>query len=182
MQKQGTPLKVFSFYKNVLLYVDKNKKIKITSFRSQPEYLRQSAFIKRHCTRIYNEIENGFYSYKDLTMAFLFISYRSKIKLDEINVKLMKKILAHFTDRQLKEDKRFVQELNQELSFTNIKQYFKFLSGECIIYELFLKGLISPMLLIQFFELLEDDGKKEYIKLKRITDKLKQITNPKKES
>lgn len=176
MGTKGTPLRVYSIYTNIINYVFGNKNVKLNKILKSYVFEKKSnQFVKDQCFRIYNEIENSFYSYNDLTIALLFISFRDKPNLKNIDRKLIIKCLKHFDKKQLKEDEKFILDLNKELKFNNIKEYFNIISGESIICELFLKGLISPLFFIKYFNLLPNNEKKEYKHIVRITKELKKL-------
>lgn len=108
-------------------------------FESTPKY------IKDQCYRIFNEIENAYYTFDDLVG---FLMYRSlwdkKVKLDEVNGKSVRAFKERMTLKQLKRDKEVLGEINEQAKLGHISEYFLIReNGESLIYRLCMKEIVS---------------------------------------
>jgi len=123
------------------------KKVSVFCFnKSRPYY-------KSISKRIYNDIENNFYSHEDFIMCYIhealfeegYVVDIHKLKLDRI-----REILKLYTTKQLNKDKEFILEINQELKL-NIEDLFKVNEqGESIVFNLIKKNYIHPIFYIKY--------------------------------
>jgi hypothetical protein len=183
---KSSSLKVFSIIQNTKKYITKNKDVDIFKNVSHIWYSKTSEYNIRHCKRIYNEIENGFYNYYDLSFYLLYTYiFNEKIDLSLVKDKNINKIAQLFTDKQLKKDQEFMIELSKITKIIDIEEYFKTnRNGGNIIYdELIAKKRISPYFYIEYGKEEKEENENEELKrFKKIIKKFKQILKKKKES
>ena len=102
-------------------------------------------FIKDQCYRIYNEIENNYYSFDDVVAYLIYESiWHDEVILPEVNRFTMEKFKAIFTETQLHKDRGMIKKINDEAKLKDIKEYFYIReNGESLIYRLCMKKIIS---------------------------------------
>jgi predicted metal-binding protein len=102
-------------------------------------------YIKDQCFRIYNEIENSFYSYKDVVAFLIYESlWHDDVKLPEVNSESINKFKAIFTEEQLLKDRRMIDKINKQANLKDIKEYFFIReNGESLIYRLCMQKIVS---------------------------------------
>ena len=124
--------------------------------RSKFHYENTNNYYKENCKRIYNELENSYYTYKDLIVYFLYdFAMTGKTKpLHELKNKNILKIKKIFTKKQLEEDKKFILNINKKLQLKSMIEFFEIRSnGMPIIYELIKKNYVSPAIYIKCYEI-----------------------------
>lgn len=110
--------------------------------------------------KIYNDIENGYYTYDDLMIFYIYkLIFSNVVKIPEISQKNIKEIKKLFTEKQLKADKEFILdikkelELKNELEISNVKYFFDInVNGENIIYSLIKSKHVSPNFYLQYYK------------------------------
>jgi hypothetical protein len=102
-------------------------------------------FIKDQCYRVYNEIENSFYSYSDVVAFLIYESlWHDDVKLPEVNSESINNFKALFTDVQLLKDRRMIDKINKQANLKDIKEYFYIReNGESLIYRLCMQKIVS---------------------------------------
>jgi len=145
---------VFSVYQNTKVVIEKNKyntNIMKPVFRGWFNKIRP--YVLTHCKRIYNEIENGYYTYDDVVLYLLTEAlFTDKIvPINYITEKNVKKTLKLYTKKRLKVDKEFIKNINEEVGLSSLKDFFEINEeGENLIFSLTSKQYISPVLYIQY--------------------------------
>lgn len=182
----SSSLLVFSIIQNVKKFVEKEKDLDLFKMQSAVWFDKSSDFTKRHCKRIYNEIENAYYSYNDLVIFLLYeliFFDKNHVKLiTEKDINITSKL---FTEEQLEKDQEFLIQLNDKIKLTDIADYFKInRNGGNIIYEkLILNKNVSPYFYIECQNLVSREEEKESEELKkfiRIINKIKETLAKKK--
>ncbi|MFW6219535.1 MAG: hypothetical protein ACOC33_01575 [bacterium] len=151
---KNSSLTIFSIYQNV-------KKIVVSQKYDTPIFKKVASiwfnksneFVKNNCKRIFNDIENNYYTHNDLVVFILTYSiYNSKfISLNKITYKNIKDTLKLYTKKTLIKDKTFIKKINDELNFKNIADFFIINDdGENLIYNLIIKKYISPIIFLQY--------------------------------
>lgn len=187
---KNTSLNVFSVVKNVESFIKNEKDVNIFKKQSKLWFERSSEYIQRNCKRLFNEIENSFYDYYDLAIFLLYdLIFNEKNSLRNVNDKNINKVKNLFTLEQLKKDQDFILELNKQLNFTDLSEYFKInSSGGNLLYDnLILPKHISPYFYLEFDINKEDEKEKEkekeeLKKFKKIIKKIKELKKEKKEN
>jgi len=179
--KDSSSLKVFSIYQNMIKYI-KGSDIDFDKLHSISWFNRSGEFIKSQCKRVYNDVENSFFNYKDFTLFLLhnFI-FNKKLNWAEVNSKNINSIKELYKNEQFIIDQQFILELDKQLNFKDISAYFKInRNGGNLVYdELILKKRVSPL----FYIMLEDDvdensnfeESEELKKFKKILRKIRKI-------
>lgn len=176
---KGSTLKVFSIIKNTQDIVEKNKNIDTYKLRHSIWYDRQPKYIKNQCYGIFNDIENGCFSYKDLTNAIYSIYlYKKKVNLNELKSKSINTIKETLTKEQFIHDKKVLLEVNKEIKLKGIQDYFKIKEGgNSLVYELIQSKCISPILFVKLLNEVTieniDSESPEHRKFRRIIEILK---------
>ena len=151
---ENTTVQAYSFVLNIKEKIDKENedisgvyKLRQHQFR----YIRPNVLTT--FKRVYNDLENCVYSYKNLAV---YMWYKYGIG-NPINVYIMdtrdiKEVNKLFTSKQLEKDKEFIKNINKQLKFNSIDEYFTINeSGESVIYELIKKNYISPVFFVRYF-------------------------------
>jgi hypothetical protein len=109
---------------------------------------------KTFCARIYSDIENNYYSYKDLIIYCVYKSiFGETFGLYNINRKSIHNVKKLFSKKRLKEDKEFIKKVNEKLKIKKLKEYFDInLDGENIAYSLVKDKVISPIFYLQYYK------------------------------
>lgn len=112
----------------------------------------RSAF-KSAVSRIYNEIENGFYDHSQLILCYIHEALFEEdylVDISKLNRTSIKKILKLYSEKQLELDKQFILNINQKLDL-KIRDFFKINSdGESIVFNLIKKKYIHPNFYLYF--------------------------------
>lgn len=175
---KGSSLRVFSIVKNVELFINSDKDVNIFKLQNKLWFGRSSEYIQRNCKRIFNEIENSFYNYVDLSIYLLYdLIFNEKNSLKEVNDKNINITKNLFTLEQLNKDQNFILELNKKINF-DLTDYFKInsLGGNLLFDKLILPKHISPYFYMEFDVDLESEQEKEELKkFKKIIKKIKEL-------
>ena len=139
------------------------------------------------CKRIYNDIENGYYTHKQLVLSYLHESMfvDKKILIKNLNMKRIKEVKKLYTRKQFLVDKEFISNINSSLNITKVSDYFKINNdGENIIFNLIKKQFISPIFYLYFrkklLTKLQENIKfnsKEYLHFERLNNIIFKILN-----
>jgi hypothetical protein len=162
---KSSPLRVFSIYSNVNR-VFKRKKIRDDDNLYKMLYTKiynANSWSKPQCIRIFNEIENSFYSYRDLLLAMWYeLMFNDKIQLNKLTDERVNEIKVLFTEEELKKDKKIILSINKNIIFNNITEYFKVnTENESYIYSFIKKKYISPIFWLKYGHLF-DEVEQEY--------------------
>lgn len=175
---------VYSILKNINSFIKGKKDVDLFKKLHFLAYKRASKFYIENSKRIYNDIENGYYTCYDLVIFILFkYMIDEKFSLYEIRPKEINEIMKLFTIKKLKEDLKLIKEIHKELKFKKgLKEYFEIKEdGTNIAYILTKKRRISPVFFIRNFKKVltnrEEDviiKSKEYKQFERIAIKIKE--------
>ena len=151
-----SPNKVFSIYKRVLYVFDKyNFDMVDTIFDPVDKnwYKNAQKFIKDQCDRIYNEIENFYYTYNELAALMVYQTIISNgIHLENINNKYMENLRSVFKKERLRQDEQTMISTNKSMRL-GIEDYFKVgEDGKSIIYDLIKNDVISIYFFINYYD------------------------------
>lgn len=104
--------------------------------------------------KIYNDIENGYYTYEDLINFYIYkLIISNEVKLTEIKYKNIKEIKKLFTTEQLKIDKIFILNIKNKLKIENVIGFFKInANGENIAYNLIKNKYINPIFYLKYYK------------------------------
>lgn len=113
---------IFSIIKNVEKIIYKNKTVNdiesIYQYVPEEQFQRTSKYYLDNCKRIYNEVENCYYSHTDLVIAMAYVSMMTnkRIVLYSLKSKNIINIKKIFSNDQLKRDKQFIIDINKSLN------------------------------------------------------------------
>lgn len=139
--------------------------------------IEKDSYVVQCAKRIFNDIENGYYSLEDFVIALCYeYIWNNNVNLTQIKKEKIQLIKKLFTKEQLEKDKKFILELNKRVKLKGIKEYLKVNEkGTSIIYELIKNRKISPI----FFLFVKRKGlteekknvilNEEYLRFIRIT-------------
>lgn len=176
-------LVVFSVIRNVDDFIKFKKDIDLFKISHVMRFKKSTKFYVENAKRIYNDIENRYYTLKELT---IFLLYRymmgdKKVQLYKVKPKDITETMQLFTTKRTKVDLNLLKAVYKEFKFKSIKDYFDLKEdGTNIAYILTIQGKISPVFFIKNFEKnLTNDKKdvkinKEYEQFKRIARKIKE--------
>ena len=161
---KGTKLKVFSILQNCNTLMTKQTDMVLNTVVSGMWFERSPGFVKEHCKRIWNEIENGFYEYDELTIHAIWIQWLTgkRVKMSDINRKSVDLTMDLFTTKRYKIDQQFIVDMNEQVQLDNIQAYFKInVSGRCLVYSLVRECHISPIFFIKLYKKSQPETKIE---------------------
>jgi len=151
---ENSSLVIFSIYQNVKKIIEKQTyDVPIYKKVSNVWFNKTNSFTINNCKRIFNDVENSYYTHNDLVTFLLSMSLDSSkiIGLNKVNYENIKKTLKLYTKKSLIRDKEFIKSINKEFEFDNISQYFVINDdGENIIYSLIMNKHVSPILFLQY--------------------------------
>jgi hypothetical protein len=175
---------IYSIIKNVYVFLKKDDDINLLTKCHIRNFQNASNFFREQSKRIYNEIENNYYTIYDFILVLLYQAMiYDKIQLYEIKVNNVKNILQLFTTNQLQNDLELLKHIYQELKLKHgLLAYFEIKEdGTNIIYNLIKKQKISPILFIRNFKKFLTTGGEngiikntEYLQFEKIANKLQQ--------
>ena len=143
----------FSFLINAKKIVESEKDNFDEIFKERYyHWQRAKDYSKNISKRIYNDLENHLYTFKDILVFMLYkYAFGEKIKIYQINYKEIQKILKVFTKKQLKIDEDFIVSINKNLKLKSVDEFFEMReNGEPIIYELIKKNYVTPVVFVKF--------------------------------
>jgi len=154
----SSPLMVLSIVTNISKAVNKKSTdystLNIYKLSHQFHYDRSPEYIKQICKKIYNDIENHFYSYRDLALFiacdFLYNQKNSWKSIDVKNINIVKEM---FTESRFLIDQQTIIEINKKTGFEKLSQYFQLNSdGISVMYDLVMhkKHFISPLFYLKY--------------------------------
>ena len=136
---------VYSFLQNLKKYMD-GKDCRLLE-ENAFGYARTVAFVKDHCRRIYNELENHWYSYDDIALFYLYrMLFNKKTYHADIIRHDISKMKLLFGKKQLKHDKKFLVDVGMQSEIKHFDEYFELDNGEPIIFHLILEKTVSPII------------------------------------
>lgn len=150
----------------------------IFKYVSQTSFKYADSYTKMYCSKIYNDIENGYYTHKQFVVAYMYecLFTDKKIRIKTLNLKRIKEILKLFTRKRFNSDIDFLVTVNESLSITNVQDYFKINnSGENIVYNLIKKEFVSPIFYLYYRRKFKNDEgiktkSKEYLHFERLNN------------
>lgn len=146
---KNSVLLIFSIFKNIENFEKNKNDCDLTELKSEFWFKRSPNYFKIFYKKIYNDIENSFYTIDDL-MIFLLCNLllEKKINIKNINYETITKNKKCLTKNQLIYDKKFILKLMEKL---NVDLHFllKHTNGGCILYDqLIKKEKISIMFIL----------------------------------
>lgn len=175
---------VFSVIKNIYTFVKKNKEVNLFEKVNYFNFKRASRFFIENSKRIYNEIENGYYTYHELALYILYqYMITNSFKLYDVKQKTVKEVMKLFTTKNYQEDLKIIEQIHKKLKFKRgLKDYFEIREdGTNIAYMLTKKKQISPIFFIRNCEIsLTEPNEnviilsREYKQFNRIAKKIKE--------
>ena len=145
---KNSTLFVFSVIRNIDDFVKKGRNLDLFQKSHLVRFKRSSKFYTENAKRIYNDIENGYYTIKDLAIFLLYryLMGEKRINLYKIKPKHITDTMKLFTAKRLKEDLKLLKAIHKELEFKSIQNYFDIKEdGTNIAYILTIQGKISPV-------------------------------------
>lgn len=145
---QNSSYKIFCLYKRIP-YTFEQMNFDMYPRLEEPVERRwfdhTTQFIKKQCFRLFNEIENSWYTYDDLVAFLIYRSlWDSAVKLTEVTDASMQAFKAEFTEAQLKKDREVIAKINKPAGLRDISEYFIIReNGESLIYGLCMKKIVS---------------------------------------
>jgi len=148
---ENSSVLVCSYYRNVMDIL-KGRTVK-DPFKTIPVYVftKMPAFTIKNCQRIYNDIENHYYTYTDI---FLFVAYRDllgkKCYIQDITRDDVKSVSKLFTILRVKDDLLKLKSIAKKSGITKMSEFFELDdNGDNILRNLVLGGHISPLTYIK---------------------------------
>lgn len=177
----GTTVKVYSVFKNCQDIIVNKKNTDLDKIWPTNLYNKLPDYIQKNYHRIYNDIENGYYTYFDLILAIYHkYLFTEKVFVNKIKYKYIKDTKNLYTKSELQKSKKILLDINSEFGFKNIQKYFNIQEdGYALIYNLIKKEIVSPILFLKYFNFTENNKNvnKEYKRFIYIMKKIKNIIN-----
>ena len=153
---KNSVIQICSLILNCKTLFERNRRVKNVHRSVGPIPLQRSTeYSIRHYKRIYNDIENGFYSYEDLA-AFIGLYYlwEPKLKLQDIKDSSVKGTSYILSTERYGEDLEIVNKALAAFDTSGVIQNYDILFetndiGTCYAYELIIEGVISPIFFIK---------------------------------
>ena len=124
-------------------------------------------FLKTPYKRIWNNIENNKYTFKQLQLCICYASLMNEKPINVINEEYINNNIHFFSKKQLKIDTHIIYNLNKKFNITEIKDYFTLDStGKTIIFNLIMKKYISPLYYIVYSKKVNATNNIQYIENK----------------
>lgn len=160
---KNSVIQICSLILNSKTLFERNRRVKNIHKNVGPIPLQRSTeYSTRHYKRIYNDIENSFYSYKDLT-AFIALYYlwETKLNLYDIKDSSVKGTSYILSNERYNEDLETVNNALAIFDTSGVVQNYNMLFktndiGTCHAYELIIEGIISPIFFIKNLKIYED--------------------------
>lgn len=145
---------VFSVACNCSDFIKKNKDVDLFKRSHHIRYERSSSFFKDNSKRIYNEIENCYYTLNEFAVFLLYNEIvKDKLPINKIRSDIIIETMKLFTNKKLKEDLTLLSEIYKQLKFKSINDYFKIREdGLNIAYHLIITKKISPIFYLRNLE------------------------------
>ena len=183
---RNSTLFVFSVICNVEAFLKNGKDIDLFKNSHFKRLERASKYYTDNARKMFNEIENGYYTINELVIYLL--SYAmiepKKINLYKIKFEHIIEAMKLFTNKKKKEDLELITKIYNEIGFKKgICDFFEFKEdGTNIAYILTKNNKISPIFFIRNYEncltkqkendIIKD---KEYERFEKIASKIKKI-------
>lgn len=180
---KNSTLKVFSVIRNVESFVKKNKDVDLFKCCHMIQFNKSAKFYIENSKRMFSEIENGYYTLKELAIYLLYRNMmgESRISLYKIKPENIKETMKLFTKKRIQEDLKLISIIHKEFKFKGLNDYFDIKEdGTNIAFDLVRKGRISPVFFIKNFEKVLTNRQKdviinkEYEQFKKIAKKIKE--------
>lgn len=174
------PIDVLSIYANCykvfkkLKYVDIDKRVFIKQWENS------KPFIVTKCEKIWNDIQNSYYSLDDFKI-YLLHNYLlgGKCGWSDIITDDIVKVIKLYDKPQFIIDQQTILEISKEISeITNIKDYFYINEdGESLVYSLIINKHVNPIFYCNMLKYLEDvDFEEELLEHKKFRFLIKVIS------
>lgn len=179
----NSTLMVFSVLLNINEFIKKKKDIDLFKKSHIIRFQKSSKYITENSKKFYNDIENGYYTLKELAIFLLYKHMMNEsINLYNVKPNTIIEVMKLFTTKKLKEDLKLLSVIHKELKFKEMKDYFEIKEdGTNIAYMLTKKSKISPIFFIRNVENVltnidENDIIKcnEYKQFEKIAKKIKE--------
>ena len=154
----SSPVLVLSIEYNIRKFL-KSKRSNIDTLNIYKEtsiyhFKRSKQYIVSNCKRIYNDIENHYYTYKDLAI-FILDSYiiNGKFNWGLVNVKNINSIKDFYNQSRFLVDQQTILEIAKNLKIKKMSKFFEIKeNGNSVIYDLIIheKRFISPIFHIKY--------------------------------
>jgi hypothetical protein len=173
---KNSVLQICSLILNLKTVFEKNRKVKyIHRNIGKVPYERSHEYSQRHYKRIYNDIENGFYSYEDLwNFICVYYLFEDKLKLSDIQDNAVKDASYILSNDRYVKDADIMNNAIATFDTSSASLSYDILFepndiGTSYAYELVIEGVISPIFFIKNLVFYEKNRKvskesKEYSK------------------
>lgn len=152
----NTTLLVFSVIRNIEDYIRTGKEMDLFKKSHGIRFQKSSKYYADNAKRLYNDIENGYYSLKELAVYLLYryMIDGKKVNLYKIKPEHILEVAKLFTEKRRKEDLKLLKQIHDEIGFKKgICDYFHVKEdGTSIAYVLTKNGKISPTFFIRNYE------------------------------
>jgi len=151
----------FSFLFNAIEMIESEQENFDEIFKLRHAHFKYAKpYTKNIAKRIYNELENHYYTYTGLFVFMLYrYAFNKKVLLSYLKTDEILNVLKMFTKKQLKKDVDFIKKMKLDIDgFFEIRE-----SGEPIIYQLIKQEYITSAFFVRFFEKTLTSPKKDVI-------------------
>lgn len=165
-----------------------NDKLNIWQLVSKAGYQRAPVYIVKECKRVYNEISNCYYTYRQIVL-YMTYSYLIDGKVPSINNirhKNIKEVMRLFSTKQHRLDKKFVKEILEKTQLTDRGEIIKALiplTKEKYISPMFFLDVMRRKLLTERDEhdiFIDEDLKKFLFTMKQLNNTFTEVCDEQK--
>lgn len=164
---KNSVIQICSLMLNLKNVFEKDRKVKnINRSVGKIPYERSTEFSQKLYKRIYNDIENGFYSYKDLfTFIVIYYLWEDKLNYKDINDKNVKDASYILSNDRYVMDIDIMNKAIMAFDTSGATPSFDILFkpndiGTSYAYELIVEGVISPIFFIKNISFYEKNRNK----------------------
>ncbi len=185
MNNNDTVIDIFSLFYNLKNIIEKDKMINdqvIDGYLLSLVFNRTKEHVKYQYKKVWNDLENGFYNYRELKLYLLYQYFIGKKPfIAKIERDKVKEISQKFSKEQWETDKQVIKQICKRINKKNIKEFLEIKKEDetYVVHELIEKNLIGPLVFINYYDKLEN--LQENDKLKKIIKIIKQELNKNKE-
>lgn len=143
---------VYSIISNLNDYVKKGKNCLIFTNVHVNRYKNANPGVIKHCKRIYNDLENHYYTEVDLAIAVLHKHIMDGMcYIPTLRAKTILNIKKVYSINQLKIDEKVLKDVYKSMEFNDPCKFFEIHEdGTNLVYTLTKKGIISPTFSVKY--------------------------------
>lgn len=151
------PIQIYSLFHNIN-QIDKGKELDIDKSVYFLQFDRTKDIVKEKYKKLWNDLENGVFTYNDLKFYLLYQLLLKK-KTSIMNITKaekfkIKEVAKKFCDEQWERDKEIIVQVCKKINKNSIKEFLDIKKEEdkYVAQDLIEKEMISPMVYIKYYD------------------------------